>query len=149
MPYPHLPENVNWKERGVWIDLPMEHYDPMKGHVLYNEYLDELEHADQMGFDGICVNEHHQNAYGTMPSPNIMLASLARRTTRANLVVLGNSVALYNPPIRVAEEMAMMDVISGGRLVAGFPVGTSRDDNFSYGVPGGTLRDRYHEAADL
>jgi alkanesulfonate monooxygenase SsuD/methylene tetrahydromethanopterin reductase-like flavin-dependent oxidoreductase (luciferase family) len=127
----------------------MEHYDPVKGHVLYNEYLDELEHADKNGLDGICVNEHHQNAYGTMPSPNIMLATLARRTTNANLVVLGNSVALYNPPIRVAEEMAMMDVISGGRLIAGFPVGTSRDDNYAYGLPGGTLRERYHEAADL
>ena len=60
----------------------------MKGHELYNEYLDELEFADKCGFDGICVNEHHQNAYGTMPSPNIMLASMVRRTQRANLVVL-------------------------------------------------------------
>ena len=68
-----------------------------------------------------------------MPSPNIMAAALARRTSRANLVVLGNSIALYNPPIRVAEEFAMLDVLSGGRLVAGFPVGTSMDTNFCYG----------------
>ena len=77
---------------------------------MYNEYLDELEYADQVGFDGICVNEHHQNAYGLMPSPNIMAATLTRRTTNAKLVVMGNSVALYNPPMRVAEEFAMLDV---------------------------------------
>ena len=149
MPYPLLPDDVDWKERGVWIDIPRALYDPEKGHELYNEYLDELEFADQMGFDGVCVNEHHQNAYGTMPSPNLMLAALARRTKRCNLIVLGNSIALYNPPIRVAEEIAMLDVISGGRVIAGFPVGTSRDDNFAYGVPGGTLRERYYEAEDL
>ena len=86
-----------------------------------------------MGFDGLGVNEHHQNAYGLMPSPNIMAAALARRTSHANLVVLGNSIALYNPPVRVAEEFAMLDVLCGGRLVAGFPVGTSMDTNFCYG----------------
>jgi alkanesulfonate monooxygenase SsuD/methylene tetrahydromethanopterin reductase-like flavin-dependent oxidoreductase (luciferase family) len=56
-----------------------------------------------------------------MPSPNIMAAALARRTDRAMILVLGNSIALYNPPIRVAEEFAMLDVISGRRLIAGFP----------------------------
>ena len=57
-----------------------------------------------------------------MPSPNLMAATLARETTDARIVVMGNSVALYNPPTRVAEEMAMLDVLSGGRLVSGFPV---------------------------
>jgi alkanesulfonate monooxygenase SsuD/methylene tetrahydromethanopterin reductase-like flavin-dependent oxidoreductase (luciferase family) len=102
-----------------------------------------------MGFDGLGVNEHHQNGYGLMPSPNIMAASLARRTRNANLVVLGNSIALYNPPIRVAEEFAMLDVLSGGRLVAGFPVGTSMDVNFCYGEVPATIREKYQEAHDL
>ena len=102
-----------------------------------------------MGFDGLGVNEHHQNGYGMMPSPNIMAAALARRTSRANLVVLGNSIALYNPPIRVAEEFAMLDVLSGGRLIAGFPVGTSMDTNFCYGETPALLREKYLEAHDL
>ncbi|HYA34458.1 MAG TPA: LLM class flavin-dependent oxidoreductase, partial [Candidatus Binataceae bacterium] len=128
MPYRFLPEDFKDKYRSVWVDIPQKLYDPKLGHRLYNDYLDQLEFADRMGFDGLGVNEHHQNAYGMMPSPNIMAASLARRTRNANLVVLGNSIALYNPPIRVAEEFAMLDVISGGRLIAGFPVGTSMDD---------------------
>jgi hypothetical protein len=109
MPYPYLPDDLRERYDSVYVTLPAkEIYDPVLGHEVYNDYLDELEYADQMGFDGICVNEHHQNGYGTMPSPNIMAATLARRTRNAKLVVMGNSVALYNPPIRVAEEMAML-----------------------------------------
>ncbi len=63
--------------------------------------------------------------------------------------MLGNSIALYNPPIRVAEEFAMLDCISGGRLVAGFPVGTSMDTNFCYGQIPALTREKYAEAHDL
>ena len=149
MPYRFLPDDFREKYRGVWVDIPSHLFDPVKGHQLYNEYLDELEYAASLGFDGICVNEHHQNAYGMMPSPNLMAASLARRTNDAAVIVLGNSIALYNPPTRVAEELAMLDCISGGRLVAGFPVGTSSDTNFCYGVVPATLREKYYEAHDL
>src|SRR5436853_5995239 len=78
-----------------------------------------------------------------------MAAALTRRTSRAAIVVLGNSLAAYNPPLRVAEEFAMLDLLSRGRLVAGFPVGTSMDMNFGYGINPATLRERYYEAHDL
>ncbi len=149
MSYPLLPDDFKRKYRSVWVDIPRDLYDPRVGHRIYNEYLDQLELADRLGFDGVGVNEHHQNAYGLMPSPNIMAAALARRTRHANLVVLGNSIALYNPPVRVAEEFAMLDVLSGGRLVAGFPVGTPMDTAFCYGQVPATLREKYREAHDL
>ena len=149
MPYPDLPDDFKDKYRSVWVDVPSELFDPERGNQLYHQYLDQLEFADGLGFDGICVNEHHQNAYGLMPSPNLMGAALARRTSKAALVVMGNSIALYNPPIRVAEEFAMLDVMSGGRLVAGFPVGTSMDTNYCYGEPPATLREKYDEAHRL
>jgi alkanesulfonate monooxygenase SsuD/methylene tetrahydromethanopterin reductase-like flavin-dependent oxidoreductase (luciferase family) len=149
MPYPELPENFENEYHSHSVDVPNALFDPERGNAIYNEYLDELEFAETAGFDGICVNEHHQNAYGMMPSPNILAATLARRTTRANIVVLGNSIALYNPPTRVAEEFALLDVISGGRLVAGFPVGTSADTNYCYGVPPAIIREKYYEAEKL
>lgn len=149
MPWPYLPDDFREKHRSVWVDLPSSLYDPVKGHELYNIYLDELEYAESVGFDGIGVNEHHANGYGLMPSPNIMAASLARRTSKSALVVLGNSIALYNPPLRVAEEFAMLDVISGGRLLAGFPVGTSMDTNFCYGQIPALTREKYAEAHEL
>jgi alkanesulfonate monooxygenase SsuD/methylene tetrahydromethanopterin reductase-like flavin-dependent oxidoreductase (luciferase family) len=149
MPYPELPEDFADRARSVWVDIPIELYDPQVMARAYGDYLDQLEHADEAGFDGICVNEHHQNGYGLMPSPNLMAASLARRTSRAAIVVLGNSLALYNPPVRVAEELAMIDCLSNGRLVAGFPVGTPMDTAFCYGQNPATLRSKYHEAHDL
>jgi alkanesulfonate monooxygenase SsuD/methylene tetrahydromethanopterin reductase-like flavin-dependent oxidoreductase (luciferase family) len=149
MPYRELPEDFRERHHSVWVDVPNQLCDPVVAHELYNQTLDELELGAALGFDGICVNEHHQNAYGFMPSPNIMAAALARRTRDVALIVLGNSIALYNPPIRVAEEFAMLDCISGGRLVAGFPVGTSMDTNYCYGINPATLRARYHEAERL
>ena len=149
MPWPYLPEDFREKYRSVWVDIPNSLYDPVRGHELYNVYLDELEYAEECGFDGIGVNEHHANGYGLMPSPNLMAAALARRTSKSALVVLGNSIALYNPPLRVAEEFAMLDVISGGRLLAGFPVGTSMDTNYCYGQIPALTREKYREAHEL
>ena len=149
MPYTELPDDFREKHPGVWVNIDSDLLDPNLMHTLYNDFMDELEHAAELGFDGICVNEHHSNGYGLMPSPNLIAASLARRTRDAAIVVMGNSLALYNPPTRVAEEMAMLDCISGGRLIAGFPVGTPMDTCFAYGQNPSTLRSRYHEAHDL
>jgi alkanesulfonate monooxygenase SsuD/methylene tetrahydromethanopterin reductase-like flavin-dependent oxidoreductase (luciferase family) len=149
MPWPYLPDDFRKTTRSVWVDIPSELYDPEKGHFLYHQYMDQLEFAERLGFDGLGVNEHHQNGYGLMPSPNIIAAGLARNTSTAAICVIGNSVALYNPPVRVAEEFAMLDVISGGRLVAGFPVGTPMDTNFCYGQIPALTRDKYRENHDL
>jgi alkanesulfonate monooxygenase SsuD/methylene tetrahydromethanopterin reductase-like flavin-dependent oxidoreductase (luciferase family) len=149
MPWPDLPKDFREKHRSVWVDIDAKLFDPARSHTLYNTYMDLLEYAATLGFDGIGVNEHHQNGYGLMPSPNLIAATLARRTQDVALVVLGNSIALYNPPVRVAEEFAMLDCISGGRLVAGFPVGTSMDTNYCYGQIPALTREKYLEAHDL
>jgi alkanesulfonate monooxygenase SsuD/methylene tetrahydromethanopterin reductase-like flavin-dependent oxidoreductase (luciferase family) len=148
-PWPHLPDDFREQHRSVWVDIPNSLFDPEQGHRVYNEYLDQLEFAESVGFDGIGCNEHHQNAYGLMPSPNIIAAGLARRTSDAAICVIGNSIVGYNPPTRVAEEFAMLDCISGGRLVAGFPVGTPMDTNFCVGQIPALTRDKYAEAHEL
>jgi Luciferase-like monooxygenase len=149
MPWPDLPDDFRQSHRSVWVDISSSLFDPVRANAVYHEYMDQLEYADELGFDGIGVNEHHQNGYGIMPSPNIIAAGLARRTSDAAICVIGNSIALYNPPIRVAEEFAMLDCISGGRLVAGFPVGTPMDTNFCYGQIPALTRDKYAENHDL
>ena len=99
MPYTELPEDFRDNHPSVWVDIHSSLFDPERAHHMYNDFLDEMEFAADMGFDAICVNEHHNNGYGLMPSPNIMLASLARRANPDTaLCVLGNSIALYNPP---------------------------------------------------
>jgi alkanesulfonate monooxygenase SsuD/methylene tetrahydromethanopterin reductase-like flavin-dependent oxidoreductase (luciferase family) len=147
--YFHLmPYRMEHDEPSSWVTLSNRHYDPALGHVLYNQYLDQFEHAERLGWDGLCVNEHHQNCYGTMPSPNIMAAMLARRTTRARLAVLGNGLPLRENPLRIAEEIAMLDVVSGGRIISGFVRGIG-PEYFSTAVNPTHSRDRFLEAADL
>jgi len=149
MPHPDLPADFKKRHKSVWVDIDPKLFNAERAHQYYNEYLDELEYAAECGFDAICVNEHHANAYGMMPSPNLMAATLARRTSDAAICVLGSSLALYNPPTRIAEEFAMVDCISGGRLIAGFPVGTPMDTTYAYGINPSMLRQRYLEAHDL
>jgi alkanesulfonate monooxygenase SsuD/methylene tetrahydromethanopterin reductase-like flavin-dependent oxidoreductase (luciferase family) len=149
MPYTELPDDFREKHPSVWVDIHSSLFDPRRAHLMYNDFMDELEFAAECGFDAVCVNEHHSNGYGLMPSPNLIASALSRRTTDTALCVMGNSLALYNPPTRVAEEFAMIDVISGGRLIAGFPVGTPMDTCFAYGQNPSMLRERYYEAHDL
>jgi len=149
MPYTELPDDFRDNHPSVWVDIHSSLFKPERAHHMYNDFMDELEFAAECGFDAICVNEHHSNGYGLMPSPNLIASSLARRTTDTKLCVMGNSIALYNPPTRVAEEFAMLDCISGGRLIAGFPVGSPMDTCFAFGQNPSMLRQRYHEAHDL
>jgi alkanesulfonate monooxygenase SsuD/methylene tetrahydromethanopterin reductase-like flavin-dependent oxidoreductase (luciferase family) len=149
MPYPDLPVDFNQKHRSIWVDIDPSLFSSEVLADTYSEYIDQLVYAEECGFDGICVNEHHNNGYGLLPSPNLIASVLATRTSQAAIGVLGNSVALYNPPIRIAEEFAMLDVLSRGRLIAGFPVGTTMDTTFSYSVNPSQLRPKYYEGIDL
>jgi len=149
MPYTELPDDFRTQHPSVWVDIDSKLFDPKRAHLMYNDFMDEMEFAADCGFDAVCCNEHHSNGYGLMPSPNLIASALARRTTDTAICVMGNSLALYNPPTRVAEEFAMIDCISGGRLIAGFPVGTPMDTCYAFGQNPSMLRERYLEAHDL
>ena len=145
MPYPALPKDYDGP---AWVTCPNELFDPEVGHSIYNRYLDELIYSEELGFDGVCVNEHHQNAYGLMPSPNLMAAILARQTKRVKIAVVGNALPLYDPPTRVAEEYAMIDNISNGRLIAGFVVGGG-PEYYSFSINPAFAREKFYEAHDI
>ena len=148
MSWPYLPADFDAKYDSAWVWCPNRLYDPAQGHPLYQEYINTLAFAEEVGFDGVCVNEHHQNAYGLMPSPNLIAAALTQRTQRIKLAVIGNALPLYHPPLRVAEEFAMLDVLSGGRLIAGMVIGGG-PEYFSYQVNPTYARERFREALDL
>jgi alkanesulfonate monooxygenase SsuD/methylene tetrahydromethanopterin reductase-like flavin-dependent oxidoreductase (luciferase family) len=148
MPYADLDLEGAAKYPASWVVLPNTFYDPQKGHQLYNRYLDELEYGEQLGFDGICVNEHHSNAYGIMPSPIVTASALARRTSRAKIAILGSALPLRTHPLTVAEEHAMIDNITGGRLITGFVRGIGAEYH-TFGVNPTVSHERFHEAHDL
>ncbi|MFZ9432729.1 MAG: LLM class flavin-dependent oxidoreductase [Burkholderiaceae bacterium] len=148
MPYADLDLDYDKTHNSAWITLPNSYYDPKKGAKLYNRYLDELEYADQLGFDGVCVNEHHQNAYGLMPQPGVMAGALARRTKRVKIAILGRALPLLNNPVTVAEEFAMIDNITEGRFIAGFVRGIGAEYHAWSSNPADS-HERFHEAHDL
>ncbi|MGE0726153.1 MAG: LLM class flavin-dependent oxidoreductase [Alphaproteobacteria bacterium] len=148
MPYVHLDLDYGRHHKSPWVTYPNANFDPVKGHALYNRFLDELEYAEAVGFDGLCINEHHQNAYGLMPSPVVMASALARRTSRAKIAILGNAFNIRAHPLTLAEEHAMIDCITGGRLISGMVRGIGME-YFSLGANPTLSHERFHEAHDL
>lgn len=148
MPWQHLDPSHKDEYDSAQLILPSSFYDPEKGSELYNEYLDQLEYAETLGFDAVCINEHHSSAYGLMPSPNLIAAMLARRTERIKIAILGNAIALREHPLRVAEEIAMLDNVTKGRIISGFVRGIGWE-YYGQGIDPNTSRERFNEAHDL
>src|SRR3979409_1347279 len=108
MPYTELPDDFREKHPSVWVDIHSSLFDPRRAHHMYNDFMDELEYAAECGLDAVCGNEDPSSASGLVPSAKLIASSLALRTADAAICVMGNSLALYNPPARVAEEVAMI-----------------------------------------
>jgi alkanesulfonate monooxygenase SsuD/methylene tetrahydromethanopterin reductase-like flavin-dependent oxidoreductase (luciferase family) len=136
--------------KSPWVLYPNQEFaDPERRHQMFNNVLDELELSSSLGIDGVCVNEHHSSLYAVTPCPNLYASALARSTTDTAILVLGNSIIARGNPIRLAEEYAFIDCLSGGRLVAGLPVGAPMDVNHLMGVVPSTTRPRFREAVDM
>ena len=140
--YPHVPKEA------PRTPVPSSFFDPLKGAANYAEHLEEMAYCEELGFDGVVFNEHHYSAYGTMPSPNLIASALSQKTKKIKIGVLGNILPLRNHPVRVAEEYAMIDCLSNGRLIAGFVRGIP-PEYIWYGVNPAESRGRFQEAYDL
>jgi alkanesulfonate monooxygenase SsuD/methylene tetrahydromethanopterin reductase-like flavin-dependent oxidoreductase (luciferase family) len=147
MPYADLDLNYTEKYESAWVTLPNTYFDRKQGAKLYQRYLDELIYADALGFDGVGINEHHQNAYGLMPSPAVIAGALAR-TVAGKIAVLGRALPLVNNPMVIAEEFAMIDQLTEGRLIAGFVRGIGGEYH-SWGANPAESHERFIEAHDL
>src|SRR2546428_5503771 len=113
MPWPHLAEASYYPDSNGL-------YDPALGRTVYDEHFRQMELYEECGYDAICINEHHAKPYGLMPSPNLVAAALTQRTKNIKIGIFGNLPALHANPVRLAEEVAMLDVMSGGRIISGF-----------------------------
>jgi alkanesulfonate monooxygenase SsuD/methylene tetrahydromethanopterin reductase-like flavin-dependent oxidoreductase (luciferase family) len=148
MPYRPLDFAEAGKHRSAWVVLPNSLYDPVKGAEEYARYIDFLVDAERLGFDGIGVNEHHQNAYGLMPAPNLIASALIQRTKTVKIAILGRALPLQGNPMNIAEEYAMLDNLSRGRIICGFVRGIGAEYH-STGVNPYFSHERFHEAHDL
>lgn len=145
MPYPNLPPLETLSSTRV--NIPSKYFDPRHGADLYNRYLDEYLIADELGFD-LMLNEHHQMATCLNAAAPIPAAILARQTSKARILILGNPISHSINPIRTAEEMAMIDCISNGRLDCGFVRGVP-SEIFASNVNPTQTAERLWEGVDL
>jgi alkanesulfonate monooxygenase SsuD/methylene tetrahydromethanopterin reductase-like flavin-dependent oxidoreductase (luciferase family) len=125
-------EDMQWRARqqqdnSVDMSLSNSGFDGEHGATMYHRYLDEHCYADEMGFDAIMLNEHHNGPFCMGAQPNIEAGILARITKRVKIVMLGNVLPLWDDPILLAEQLAEIDMISRGRLVNGWVRGTGRE----------------------
>src|SRR5713226_9077973 len=146
-PYKNVPEDEVIKNRS-FFGVPNSFYDAKVGAELYNEYIDEACYAEEVGFDAIMLNEHHGTPFCMGAVMNVEAAILARVTKKARIVLLGNPLPVLKHPLRMAEELAMIDLISKGRLVPGWVRGAGSEQIFNNANPAYN-REYFNEAHDL
>jgi len=152
-PYRYLQDDFRERYESVVTTPYFELVESELMHESLFSYVQELLHAARTGFDGIGVSEHSQNSYDISPNPNLVAAIVAHTTQVEGLStainVLGRSFGKSREPLKIAEEYAVLDVLSAGRLIAGLPLGLSYDANQNGGIPPVETRERYREGRAL
>jgi alkanesulfonate monooxygenase SsuD/methylene tetrahydromethanopterin reductase-like flavin-dependent oxidoreductase (luciferase family) len=151
-PYRYLPDGFSEHYTSV-VTTPYDLVEPQKMYESIHAYVEELLHAARCGYDGVMVSEHSQSSYDISPNPNLA-ASIVAHTTQVEgldtaITVLGRSLGKSREPLKIAEEYAILDVLSAGRLIAGLPVGLSYDANRNGGIPPIETRFRAKEGREL
>ncbi len=131
---------------GVW-PVPADHYSTEIAELSYKTTLDQFRLADETGFDWVTVAEHHFAPFSLTPNPMVFAGALTQVVKRAKIALLGASIPILNP-IRVAEEMAMLDTLTGGRIIAGMLRGTG-NEYVTYNLNPAESRARFEEALAL
>src|SRR4029077_9017367 len=115
---------------------------------LYNQYIEHYKLAEEVGFDGIMLKEHHNEPFCMQAKCNVSAPTLPAITERVKIVLLANPLPLADNPVRLAEELAMIDMVSKGRLVSGFVRGGGQEQ-LATGVNPAFNRERFEEAHEL
>ena len=131
---------------GKW-PVPVDSYDPKIAEQTMEWSLTQFELADQVGFDWVSTAEHHYAPFSLTPNPMVLAGAMTQRVRRAKIALLGPTIPMINP-VRVAEEFAMLDTMTGGRVVAGMMRGT-RNEYVTYGTNPAESRERFDEALEL
>ena len=127
--------------------IPPSYHDPETSVRSYQEGMAECELAEDMGFEWISFSEHHYSGRIATGAPAVMAAAVAERCKKAKIAMLGHLLTLNNP-VRVAEELGLLDNLTNGRLVIGFLRGTPNEDQ-TYSVNPAEGRGRLLEGMDL
>ena len=120
MPHHEYPDAEGDKYPSLRLAFPNTFFSPEIAQRNYQRYLDEYDAADQAGFGGLMINEHHSTPSCSDVSIMMSAAILARTTKRAKIALMGNILPIQDNPVQMAEQVAMADLISSGRVLSGF-----------------------------
>jgi alkanesulfonate monooxygenase SsuD/methylene tetrahydromethanopterin reductase-like flavin-dependent oxidoreductase (luciferase family) len=146
LPYPERLDHLK-ADGELPYPLGRQHFRPEVAVRNYAQHLDAWALMEELGFEGIGFNEHHTSPYGLMTSPNIMAAAASQRLRRMKILIYGNLLPIHEP-LRLAEELAMLDCLTGGRLISGFARGIPREYK-AYNVNLADSRARFEEAWEI
>jgi alkanesulfonate monooxygenase SsuD/methylene tetrahydromethanopterin reductase-like flavin-dependent oxidoreductase (luciferase family) len=141
-------ENVDkFRQDGEMPRLVTEHFEPQVAVETYRNHIEAWQEIEKQGFDGVTINEHHCTPFGLGNSPNLMAAALSQLTNRMKIVIYGNLLPIHEP-LRLAEEIAMLDCLTNGRLICGVARGAPREYRI-FNVPMSESRSRFNEAFEV
>src|SRR5258708_28194595 len=135
------------RDRHLPYRLPKRHCDPEIAARSYEEHLPAWEELDGLGFAGVGLNEHHTPPHGLIASPNLIAAAAIQRTKNLKFITLGNLLPIHNP-LQIAEDIAIADCLSRGRMLPGFARGNARE-YWAYNIPASESRGRFEEALEI
>jgi alkanesulfonate monooxygenase SsuD/methylene tetrahydromethanopterin reductase-like flavin-dependent oxidoreductase (luciferase family) len=136
-----------FKVDGRLPKLGPRHFNAQVAVDTYSDHLEAWVELERQGFDGVAINEHHGTPYGLGNSPNLIAAAIARMTERLKILIYANLLPIHEP-LRLAEELAMLDCLSNGRLIAGVGRGAPREYRI-FNVPMAESRARFEEAFEI
>lgn len=146
MNYPYYPQDDDVEN--TWAYVSSEHFNPEIMQQRYKDYMSLFAAAEESGYDGVVVNEHHSTFNAMTPAPNVTAAFAIAATKSMTIVINGNAIPLHASPVRVAEEVAFLDVVSGGRVACGLVRGTGME-YYVHPVDPSVSNERFVEAHDL
>ena len=127
--------------------LVKEHFKPEVAVDTFKNHIAAWVELEKAGFDGVAINEHHGTPFGLGNSPNLMAAALSQLTSRLKILIYANLLPIHEP-LRLAEELAMLDCMTNGRLIAGVGRGAPREYRI-FNVPMSESRGRFNEGFDV
>ncbi|MDO8435018.1 MAG: LLM class flavin-dependent oxidoreductase [Candidatus Binatus sp.] len=146
-PYRWIPEDEVLRNH-AYFAISNKFFDREKAADDYNYFLDEYCYGEELGFDALALNEHHGNPFCMGSVMNVEASILARITKKPKIVLIGNPLPVLKHPLRMAEELAEIDLISHGRLVAGWVRGAGSEQFFNNANPAYN-RELFNEAHDF
>ncbi len=132
---------------GTGWPVPADDFSSDIAQESYETMLNQAEMADQLGWNWVSVAEHHYAPFSIAPNPMVMAAAFSQRVKTAKIALMGPDIPILNP-VRVAEEFAMLDTLTGGRVIAGMMRGTP-NEYVTYNINPNESRDRFQESLKL